>query len=57
MLNIMPVSGQTHFIVFAQKVLYAFFAASAATLINIRTARKHFEKLERMSQGHLALSK
>lgn len=30
---------------------------SAATLINIRTARKHFEKLERMSQGHLALSK
>ncbi|KAK4302379.1 hypothetical protein Pmani_025530 [Petrolisthes manimaculis] len=26
---------------------------SAATLINIRNARKHFEKLERMSQGHL----
>ncbi|XP_063607728.1 ras-related GTP-binding protein A-like [Penaeus indicus] len=30
---------------------------SAATLINIRNARKHFEKLERMSQGHLPLSR
>lgn len=28
--------------------------ASAATLINIRNARKHFEKLERESQSGLA---
>ena len=28
------------------------FAASAATLINIKNARKHFEKLERSEPGH-----
>lgn len=28
-----------------------FYIASAATLINIRNARKHFEKLERASQS------
>ncbi len=28
------------------------FSASAATLINIKNARKHFEKLERVQQDH-----
>ena len=30
--------------------------ASAATLINIKNARKHFEKLERVDQGSNALT-
>ena len=32
-------------------------AASEATLINIRNARKHFEKLERVSQAQSTLAK
>jgi hypothetical protein len=29
--------------------------ASAATLMNMKNARKHFEKLEKMSQGQVAV--
>jgi len=31
-------------------------SASAATLINIKNARKHFEKLERVEGGHPGLT-
>lgn len=31
--------------------LFVYLVASAATLINIRNAKKHFEKLERVSQS------
>ena len=41
--------------IFDVNVLFIFIA-SAATLINIRNARKHFEKLERMEQVHSAIT-
>ena len=31
--------------------LILLYAASAATLVNIRNARKHFEKIERLESG------
>ena len=34
-----------------------FISAPAATLLNIKNARKDFEKLERVSQGHSALTR
>lgn len=35
---------------------FIFFLASAATLINIKNARKHFEKLERVDSGHSSIA-
>jgi hypothetical protein len=38
-------------------IVFLVLAASEATLINIRNARKHFEKLERVSQAQSTLAK
>ena len=32
-------------------IFFSLYIASAATLVNIRNARKHFEKIERLESG------